>query len=43
MVEGDVFFEADVVCKGKVELYNKTSIQQRVAQGTVLDGEKVWE
>jgi UTP--glucose-1-phosphate uridylyltransferase len=43
MIEGDVLFEADVVCKGKVELYNKTSIQQRVAQGTVLDGEKVWE
>jgi UTP--glucose-1-phosphate uridylyltransferase len=43
MIEGDVLVESDVVCKGEVVLKNKTSIQQRIARGTVLDGEKVWE
>ena len=42
MVKGDVLFEAGVVCRGRVEIRNQTSVQQRVAQGSVVEGEKVW-
>jgi len=42
MVKGDVLFEAEVVCRGQVELRNETSVQQRVQRGSILSGEKVW-
>ncbi|MDZ7761971.1 MAG: UTP--glucose-1-phosphate uridylyltransferase [Desulfovermiculus sp.] len=42
IVKGDVLFEADVICRDEVVLRNETQMQQRVEQGTLLSGEKVW-
>jgi UTP--glucose-1-phosphate uridylyltransferase len=43
IVKGDVLFEADVVCRGEVEVRNERPAQQRVEKGSVLSGEVVWE
>ncbi|MFP4034260.1 MAG: UTP--glucose-1-phosphate uridylyltransferase [Desulfovermiculus sp.] len=43
IVKGDVLFEADVVCRGEVEVRNERPAQQRVEKGSILSGEVVWE
>lgn len=43
IVEGDILFEAGVICRDEVLLRNHTSTQKRVQQGTVLKGETVWD
>ncbi|PIO72491.1 UTP--glucose-1-phosphate uridylyltransferase [Teladorsagia circumcincta] len=40
-VEGDVRFERDVVLKGDVTIVNKTTKQQVISAGSVLDNEQV--
>jgi UTP--glucose-1-phosphate uridylyltransferase len=43
MIKGDVLFEADVVCRGVVDLENRTSIQQTIGRGSALEGKKIWD
>ncbi|KAK6039696.1 UTP--glucose-1-phosphate uridylyltransferase [Cooperia oncophora] len=40
-IEGDVRFEKGVVLKGNVNIVNRTSKQQVISSGTVIDNEKI--
>ncbi|KAK5975061.1 UTP--glucose-1-phosphate uridylyltransferase, partial [Trichostrongylus colubriformis] len=40
-IEGDVRFEKGVVLKGDVVILNKTSKQQVISSGTVIDNDRI--
>ncbi len=41
-IEGDIVFGANVVARGEVRLRNESGKQVQIADGTVLEGEKVY-
>ncbi len=43
VVQGDVLFEKNIVCKGKVQIKNKTNEQQRLSSGSIITEEVILE